>query len=210
MERRNYDMKFEVRSNEEGNQEVVGYAAIFNSDSVKIGGKFVEIIEERAFDEVINDDVVALFNHDQSKVLGRTSAGTLKLSLDKSGLQYRYIDPQTSYSKDLLISIDRGDIKGSSFGFAEVTDKWYRRDDGVVVRSISKIGKLGDVSPVTSPAYETTSVFKRYNEFIDTEQREEKTEETKTEIPEEIKEEIKEIKTPNRNVRELQLSIGLA
>ena len=136
----------------EDNYIIVGYAAKFNSYSSEIGG-FREIIDIGAFDNVLNCDVRALYNHDENMVLGRSSAGTLKLSVDEVGLKYEIIPPDTKYANDLIELLKRGDIKESSFAFSmkNGVEKWD--DTTPITRHLVSIGELYDVSPVTYPAY---------------------------------------------------------
>jgi HK97 family phage prohead protease len=156
--------KVEVRKNEEtGKQVVRGYAAVFDSLSENLGG-FREKIAPGAFDGVLDNDVRALIDHNSSLILGRTTAGTLRLGVDERGLWYEYDDPGTSYSKDLLISMERGDVNQSSFGFRVLSDGQTWEDDpetGAYIRTITNVYRLYDVSPVTFPAYPDTDVAKR-------------------------------------------------
>lgn len=149
----------EVRAAEVEGQptKIVGYASVFDSRSELIGGSFREVIKPGAFDDVLNDDVRALFNHDPNFILGRSTAGTLALSVDDKGLRYEIDAPQTQTIRDLVVApMQRGDITASSFGFRVARDgeRWYQDEDGVVVREISRFSRLLDVSPVTYPAYQ--------------------------------------------------------
>jgi HK97 family phage prohead protease len=157
IERRLIPTKFEIRSGEsEEIRQITGYGAVYNDLSEDLGG-FREKIEPGAFDGVVSDDVRALVNHDSNLILGRTGAGTLRLSVDDVGLRYEVDLPDTSYARDLAVSMQRGDITQSSFGFYIEDDDWAKRDDGTIVRTIKKVRQLLDVSPVTYPAYPTTS-----------------------------------------------------
>lgn len=151
------DQPCELRAAQEGEQAtIVGYGAIFNTRSALIFGSFYEEIMPGAFDEVMGDDVRALFNHDPNFVLGRTRSGTLQLSLDSRGLAYTITPPDTQMVRDLVLApLARGDVTGSSFRFrvADDGDEW-RRDGDIVVRSIYRFSSLMDVSPVTYPAYD--------------------------------------------------------
>ena len=139
---------------------VVGHAAVFDSLSENLGG-FRETIERNAFDDVLEDDVRALFNHDSNLILARTKSGTLKLSLDEKGLRYEFDVPDTTTGRDLLVSLERGDVSQSSFGFTVEQDSWDKDEDGIHIRSISKVKRLFDVSPVVYPAYPSADVAKR-------------------------------------------------
>jgi HK97 family phage prohead protease len=153
----------ERRSGEPNSPKVFrGYAALFNSLSEDFGG-WREKIAPGFFDNVLGNDVRALRDHTPSLILGRTVAGTLKIGVDERGLWYEYTDPDTSYSRDLAISIERGDVNQSSFAFAlnDEGSKWERQKDGSYIRTLLAASELFDVSPVTYPAYRDTSVGER-------------------------------------------------
>lgn len=152
LERRMTLGEVEVRS--VGNKAYIeGYAAVFNRRSGNLGG-FVEVVERPAFNKTVKEaDVRALQNHDPNRVLGRTRAGTLELSVDDSGLYYRALAPNTSYARDLLELLERGDVNQSSFSFYKVHDQWDLTEDEYPQRHLNEVG-LVDVSPVTYPAYE--------------------------------------------------------
>ena len=161
LERRNFStgkLSVEERAESQTNT-IVGHAAVFNSRSQDLGG-FVEQIATGAFDSVLEDDVRALFNHNQNFVLGRTVSKTLRLSVDEQGLRYEIDIPNTTVGKDLFESINRGDISQSSFGFIVGEDEWEKTDDGNL-RTITKVERLYDVSPVTYPAYPATDAAVR-------------------------------------------------
>ena len=137
-------------------KKIRGYAAVFNQWSEDLGG-FREKIRPGAFSKTIKEaDVRALFNHDPNYVLGRNKAGTLRLMEDDKGLEIEVDPPETQWARDLLISIDRGDINQMSFGFSTVKDEWGG-DKGEATRELVEV-KLFDVSPVTYPAYPQTVV----------------------------------------------------
>jgi HK97 family phage prohead protease len=151
--------KLEIRESG-GTKKITGYAAVFNSLSEDLGG-FREKINPGAFRSAIKkSDTVALFNHDSNIVLGRTSAGTLELKEDKTGLFMEIDPPDTQAARDLMVSIERGDIKQQSFGFIVKNDSW-ETVDGEEIRTIGEVEELYDVSPVTYPAYPDTSVALR-------------------------------------------------
>lgn len=147
----------EIRAEQRDNvTHIVGYGSVFDVLSEPMWG-FREIIRPGAFDEVLGDDVRGLFNHDANFVLGRTVAATMTLTVDDRGLHYDIIAPETPTIRDLVIApMQRGDITQSSFAFrvAPGGDNWYEDDDGVIIREITKVGRLYDVSPVTYPAYQ--------------------------------------------------------
>lgn len=135
-----------------GKTFIEGYAAVFDTRSQNLGG-FVEVVMRSAFTKTVKEaDVRALYNHDPNFVLGRSKAGTLDLSVDTRGLHYRVHSPETSFARDLAISLERGDVDQSSFAFFKIDDKWDLTEDEFPQRSLLEVG-LVDVSPVTYPAY---------------------------------------------------------
>ena len=146
----------EIRFETEG-KKIVGYAAKFMTRSQDLGG-FVEQIEHSAFQRSLdeNADVRALIDHNPSLILGRTLSGTLKLSTDSTGLLVEITPPDTSYSRDLMVSLERGDITQMSFAFVTKKDNW-EKDGTVNLRTLIDLD-LHDVSAVTYPAYLDTEV----------------------------------------------------
>jgi len=158
---RYFKPEFRVKKGDDGNQ-ISGYAAVFNTWSDDLGG-FKERIIPGAFANALSkSDCRALINHDSNLILGRQSAGTLELQEDDAGLRMKVDLPDTQAARDLVISINRGDITQQSFGFIVKTDKWTEnRETREVTRDIIEIEELFDVSPVTFPAYPDTTVAKR-------------------------------------------------
>ncbi|MEE3731762.1 phage prohead protease, HK97 family [Mannheimia haemolytica] len=159
IEKRSYAGEVRAENRENEPTHIIGYGSVFNSKSEVMWG-FREIIMPGAFDDVLEDDVRGLFNHDPNFILGRSKAGTLSLSVDETGLKYDIIAPDTPTIRDLVIApLKRGDITQSSFAFriAHNGDDWYENEDGVIIREIHKISRLYDVSPVTYPAYQEAS-----------------------------------------------------
>jgi HK97 family phage prohead protease len=162
-ERRFFSTKVSMEKREEGKTpKIEGMAALFNVVT-RIGDWFEEEVMPGAFDDVINDDVRCLFNHNPNYVLARSveGKGTLALSLTAEGLKYSYETPNRSYAKDLEDAIESGDISGSSFAFRIKEQKWISRKDDIDLRQIVKFERLLDVSPVTYPAYPDATVGKR-------------------------------------------------
>jgi len=158
-----------VKKNDEP-PKIEGYTAVFNSLSEDLGG-FKERISAGFFKAALNvSDPRALFNHDSNYVLGRAKAGTANFKEDRTGLHLSIVPPDTQFARDLLVSIERGDIDGMSFGFTvnQDGDQWDEAD-GEVIRTLLPGGcrELFDGGPVTFPAYpETTAAVRdRFNEF---------------------------------------------
>jgi uncharacterized protein len=146
----------EVREADSEEMVLEGYAAVFNSETDL--GHFREVIKPGAFDDVMNNDVRALINHDPNLILGRTENGTLELSTDERGLKYRVKLGNQQYAKDFYESVKRGDISQSSFAFTIKDQSW---NEERTVRSVDKVRQLLDVSPVTYPAYAAATVQAR-------------------------------------------------
>lgn len=159
-ELRSFDLsEFRVDSTEGAMPKMRGYAAMFNSLSGDLGG-FREMIAPGAFAKSLESaDIRAVFNHDSNIVLGRNKAGTLRLKEDRNGLAFEIDPPDTQAARDLIISINRGDINQMSFRFRAIDDKWERRD-GEMIRILKEV-RLLDVSPVTFPAYIDTDIAVR-------------------------------------------------
>jgi uncharacterized protein len=170
IERRFNPGTVEVRAEGE-TKKVRGYAAMFGKWSENLGtekNRFLEVIERGAFDAALNDDIRALFNHDPNLILARSKGGngTLKVGADETGLWYEFELPETQAGRDLGVSLSRGDVDQSSFGFTLTSEgeSWDKSEDNGVVtykRTIKRVARLYDVSPVTYPAYPDTEVALR-------------------------------------------------
>ncbi len=149
----------------EGKNTLVGYAAKFNSDSKPIFGEFIENIAPGAFKRTLAEakiDVRALFNHSKDMPLGRLGASTLRLYEDETGLRYEIDLPDSTCGRDVKALVEHGDVYGSSFAFRCQKDSWaYPTERGKMAYRTLLDVDLHDVSPVTDPAYEDTSVAVR-------------------------------------------------
>lgn len=150
----------------EESRTVEGYAAVFDRSSDRLD--FEEVIERNAFDGVIEkSDVMALLNHDIRRgLLARSTngKGTLTLIVDAKGLRYSFEAPKFAAGDELVENVRRGDVQESSFAFTVEKDTWKKKDDGTWKRTIHKIARLYDVSPVYNAAYSQTSVYMRGKE----------------------------------------------
>lgn len=147
----------------ENPRHIEGVAAVYASPSEDIG--FREIIAPEAIDgdTIARSDVFAYLNHDADRgVLARSrkGKGSLRLWTDGDGLHYAFDAPKTALGDELLEYLRRGDITASSFAFTVAEDSWENRD-GEIWRTITKVDRLYDVSPVFEPAYQATSVAQR-------------------------------------------------
>lgn len=157
LERRAWmDGRVELRA-ADGQRHIYQRAVPYGELSVDLGG-WREVIVAGAF-AVDGQDIRTLWQHDASQVLGRTVAGTLELREADDGVYAETVPPDTSWARDALVSIERGDVTGSSFGFYVDEDEWIISERDVVRRV--KRGRLIEISPVTFPAYPTTSTSVR-------------------------------------------------
>lgn len=146
----------EIQFQPEG-KKIVGYAAKFMNRSQDLGG-FIEQIDPQAFTRTLSEgaDVRALIDHNPSLILGRTVSGTLRLETDSTGLLVEITPPDTTYARDLMVSLERGDVTQMSFAFVTKQDTWAK--EGVTnIRTLLDVD-LHDVSAVTYPAYLDTEV----------------------------------------------------
>lgn len=153
----------ELRAASEGSRSpgtMVGYAAVFEKYSADLG-YFREKIQRGAFTKAIAScDVRALVNHDPNCLIGRKSAGTLRMSEDEIGLRVEIDLPDTNVGRDTAESIRRGDMQGQSFSFTTGIDQWDWSGE-TALRTLVEVDQLFDVGPVCFPAYEETSVAMR-------------------------------------------------
>lgn len=160
IERRAAPRGVEVRERD-GQPVLAGYAAVFDQPSLPLGWGFVEVVRRGAFAKTLRDgaDVRCYLNHDPSLLLGRRSAGTLRLEEDSLGLRFEVDVPDTSYGRDVLALVRRGDLSQCSFAFTPIRERW-RREDGQDLRELVEV-RLYDVSVVSEPAYPQTTVSVR-------------------------------------------------
>lgn len=135
-----------------------GYAAVFDQ-TTDLGWMGKERMACGSVSDALKtSDTRSLYNHDVNQVLGRLSAGTLRLSADDHGLEYEVDLPNTTYANDLRELVERGDITGASFAFVPGLSTW---DTKTETRTHTRVEQLVDVSPVTFPAYEGASTEAR-------------------------------------------------
>lgn len=142
-----------------------GMAATY--DGVADLGAYRERIAPGAFSKSLadGDDCRCLVNHDPNKILGRCKNGTLALRETDQGLAFAVsINPEVSYARDLYSAVKRGDMSECSFAFTCDDDDWDTETDDsgtpVLWRTLKRVN-LYDVSIVTQPAYDNTSVMAR-------------------------------------------------
>lgn len=155
---RRANKKYEVRATETENGERFITATIpYNSRSEDMG--FVEILKPGCFQKTIKDgyNVRALYQHNESVILGAVKNSTLQLNDSEEALEAEIKLPDTSEARDVFNLIKDGYITNCSFGFRSIKDEWNVTDKGHQERTIIE-AQLYEISPVTFPAYEMTSV----------------------------------------------------
>lgn len=178
------DTDFNVRE-EDGRKYIEGYFAVFGAE-YPMWDSAIETIDQGAFDLARDEDVRALINHDTTLVLGRTTAGTLRLSVDDHGLFGRIeINEGDQDALNAHARVERRDVTQCSFGF-DILDEWREeRSDGVTVFHLRSV-RLYEVSICTFPAYQDTAVTARKAE-MDEIIRKRKVEEWRSEILSKLK-----------------------
>ena len=151
---RKLDIQFRAEDTEDNKMEIKGYAAVFNSPETYA---YTEVIAPTAFDDADMSDVVLRYNHEDTfMVLARTRNESLKLNVDEKGL---FIDAtlqdDISQHRDIFNAIKSGLIDKQSFAFVVSEDDYDYDTD---TRTITKIGKVFDVSVVDQPFYNGTDV----------------------------------------------------
>lgn len=145
---------------------IEGYFAVFNTVYDLWQGAS-ESIAPGAFANTLGGDIRALIDHETRLVLGRNKAGTLELREDSHGLWGKItVNPNDVDAMNLYERVKRGDVDQCSFGFDIDREDTEIREDGSVHWTIREV-KLYEVSVVTFPAYEETSVKARKDEYAE-------------------------------------------
>ena len=161
-------MQMEIQESDEGKLLVEGYATTFNEPYTLYDGRYYKVIEQidpHAFDECDMSDVIMQYDH-EGRVFARNKNETLELSVDEKGLKIRADLGGTEIGKQLYEEIKGGYTDKMSFGFTVGEDKKeyvmdYENDVETCTRTITKIKKLFDVSAVSLPANDMTSISAR-------------------------------------------------
>ena len=171
MNKRDFKTKFAItRQNENPDEMIIeGYFALYESETELWEGSY-EILSKGAFDNTLNNDIRALWNHNTQFVLGRNKNNSLELRTDDKGLFGVIKLPKTQYAQDLYELVQRGDIDQASFGFNILNEDLEELASGGYRWRINEID-LHEISVVTFPAYENTSVQARSKEVEKIQQR---------------------------------------
>lgn len=164
---RNFECEVRSAHDEEHGDYITGQPIVFGV-MADIGGIFGETIDEGALDDTDLRDVRFLVNHNLNMIpLARSrnnnANSTMQLERVQGGLNIRAnLDTENNETaKSLYSAVSRGDISGMSFMFSVKEDRWENLDSDYPTRHITSIGHVFEVSAVTAPAYEETSIEAR-------------------------------------------------
>lgn len=172
LERRSYE--FDIRAEKrEGGNIITGRPIVYEQKTDM--GFFDEVIDRGALDGADLKDVRFLVNHDTRMIpLARSrrnnGRSTMQLSTDWDGMNIDWIKldiENNTTSRALYSAVERGDISGMSFMFSIDGEAWEGLETERPIRHITKIGTVVEVSAVTFPAYESTTIDARSKEALD-------------------------------------------
>lgn len=166
LEHRSFNFEVRAEKDDKHGSIVVGRPIVYESKTDL--GLFDEIIKRGALKNADLTDVRFLVNHDVSKIpLARSRKNnensTMQLVVDDDGMGIR-VDLDTENNSDarsLYSAVQRGDVTGMSFMFAIDGEQWSDLDTDHPTRSITSISTVVEVSAVTFPAYDDTSINAR-------------------------------------------------
>lgn len=173
LEQRSYNIEVRADQTESGESILVGRPIVYNSRTNL--GLFDEIIASGALDGTDLTDVRFLTNHDLSNIpLARSrrnnGSSTMKLTPDEIGLSMDFVRLDTKNNADaraLYSAVQRGDVTGMSMMFSIDEERWENLESEHPTRVIEKIGSIVEISAVTFPAYEATSIEARSKAALD-------------------------------------------
>lgn len=155
-----------VERTRSGQMIVGGYAAVFyregdSGTEYRLLKTLTERIGPNAFKRALSSggNIRALWNHESSRLLGSTETGTLKLHTDARGLHFNILLPDDADGHKVYSAVERGDLNGASFGFFPIKTTYSRGANGKPDVALVEDLYLTEVSPVTFPAYRSTSAY---------------------------------------------------
>ena len=160
---RRFDVELRAMRDEDNGNYIVGVPIVFDRQTDL--GYYTEVIDRHALDNTDMKDVRFLVNHNTDMIpLARSrnnnANSTMQMWVEEDGMHIRVnLDVErNSEAKSLYSAVDRGDVSGMSFMFSVDKDSWEGLDTEMPKRTINSIGKIFEVSAVTFPAYEQTSI----------------------------------------------------
>lgn len=184
------DVKFSIEDNASGLPKLSGYAMVWNKYSSDRGGYVVKLLPYSAKP---SGNVFALYNHDSGQVLGCSNNGTLTCTPDAYGLKVSINPSDTTYGRDCVALVRRGDCGGMSFGMLAGGTYADKKENATNVREFSSF-EYDEVTITPIPAFDDTTIGAAFNA---------KVEEPVVAKVEAVKVEV--VKTPIRNIQELKL-----
>ena len=173
IEQRYYISEVRAENRDDGKARLSGTPIVYDSRT-DIGGWFEEVIERGALDGADLKDVPLLVNHDRGMIpvaRSRRNNGnsTMRLTPTDAGLNFEAdIDTENNgTSRELYSAVSRGDISGMSFAFTVDDERWENLESDYPTRHILRFGKIAEISAVTFPAYEATSISARSKEALE-------------------------------------------
>ena len=166
---------FEIRAEERDGEGIITGRPIVYNQRTDIGGWFEEVIDSGALDGADLTDVRFLVNNDTRKIpLARSRRNngnsTMQFSIDPEGMLLDWVKLDIKNNPEaaaLYSAVSRSDITGMSFMFSVKGEKWDNLDTDYPTRHITEIGKVVEVSAVTFPAYEATTINARGKDALD-------------------------------------------
>lgn len=153
-------MSQQLRTSESDSPCIEGYFSTFDG-VYELWPGATESVDRHAFDGALEDDIRCLIDHDTRLVLGRNTAGTLRLGVDEHGLWFSVdVNPEDVDAMNLYARVKRGDVSGCSFGFDILDEEMEKKTDGSVHWTIKRV-KLYEGSICTFPAYQNTQAEAR-------------------------------------------------
>lgn len=168
----NFEFEVRAESSEDQGRFLTGNPIVFDSETEiysPLRGRFIEVVEKGALTETDLRDVRFLVNHNTDMIpLARsrnnTANSTMQMVVDPEKGMFIRVNLDTennTEARNLYSAVERGDITGMSFMFADVKDTWENARDSLPKRHVHSIGRVLEVSAVTFPAYEATSIQTR-------------------------------------------------
>lgn len=172
-ERRSYNFEIRATDNENGTKRLSGTPIVYDSPT-DIGGMFQEVIDNGALDGANLKDVPLIVNHNTEMIpvarsRRNTPNSTMRLMVTANGLDFEAdIDTERNATAlELYSAVDRGDLDGMSFMFSVSGERWENLETEYPTRHITKLGVIAEVSAVTWPAYQATTINARSKEALD-------------------------------------------
>ena len=173
MERRSYTSEIRREQREAGGSMIGGRAIVYGR-ATDIGGVFEEVIEPGALDGADLTDVPLLVNHNDRMIpvarsRRNTPGSTLRLNANEFGLDFEAdLDTERNMTaRELDSAVERKDLDGCSFRFSVKEERWENLDSDYPRRHIIRFDRIGEISAVTWPAYESTELYARSKEALE-------------------------------------------